>query len=105
MAVVAPSNLDRLVLQEALDSTCGLPVELDICNLSLLVDEGEGVHPKALHVAVVQGNAHIVLQEGELQRKAASQSGTHKLCFKQAALQSTDIYQAGCTCLLSVAAE
>lgn len=42
-------------------------MELDIRNLALLVDEGEGVHPKALHVAVVQGNAHIVLQERELQ--------------------------------------
>lgn len=72
MAVVAPSNLDRLLLQKALDSTCGLPVKFDICNLALLIDEGEGVHPKALHVAVVQGNAHIVLQEGELQCQAHS---------------------------------
>ena len=48
-------------------------MELDICDLALLVDEGEGVHPKALHVAVVQGNAHIILQKGELQRHNISQ--------------------------------
>lgn len=98
MAVVAPSNLDGLFLQEALDSTGGLPVELDIRDLPLLVDEGEGVHPEALHVAVVQGNAHIILQEGELQCQAVSHSGTDKLChkhFSQAALLSTDVDQAG----------
>ena len=72
MAVVAPSNLDCLLLQEALHSTGGLPMELDVRDLALLVNEGEGVHPKALHVAVVQGNAHIVLQKGELRCQAHS---------------------------------
>ena len=42
-------------------------MELDICDLALLVDQGESVHSKALHVAVVQGNANVILQEGELQ--------------------------------------
>ena len=47
-------------------------MELDIRDLALLVDEGESVHSKALHVAVVQRNAHIILQEGELQRQKAA---------------------------------
>ena len=41
-------------------------MELDIGDAAVLVDEGVGVHAKALHVAVVQRNAHIILQEGEL---------------------------------------
>ena len=44
-----------------------LPVELDIGDAAVLVDEGVGVHAKALHVAVVQRHAHIILQECELQ--------------------------------------
>ena len=44
-----------------------LPVELDIGDAAVLVDEGVGVHAKALHVAVVQRHAHIILQKGELQ--------------------------------------
>lgn len=43
-------------------------MELDICDLALFVDEGEGVHPKALHVTIVEGDTHIILQEGELQK-------------------------------------
>ena len=71
MAVVAATNSDGLLLQQVLHPTGGLPVELDVCDLALLVDEGEGVHPKALHVAVVQGDADVVLQEGELQSKTS----------------------------------
>ena len=44
-----------------------LPVELDVGHAALLVDEGVGVHAKALHVAVVQRDPNVVLQEGELQ--------------------------------------
>ena len=66
MAVVAATDSDSLILQQALHSTSGLPVELDVCDLALLVDQSEGVHSKALHVAVVEGDAHVILQEGEL---------------------------------------
>ena len=66
MAVVAATNVDSFLLQQVLDTACGLPVELDVGDLALLVDQSEGVHSKALHVAVVQRDAHIILQEGEL---------------------------------------
>ena len=36
-------------------------------HLALTGDQGVGVHAKALHVAVVQGDAKVILQEGELQ--------------------------------------
>ena len=39
----------------------GLPVELDVGHAALLVDQGVCVHAKALHVAIVQGNANVVL--------------------------------------------
>ena len=68
MAVVAATNSDSLLLQQVFHTTCGLPVELHVCDLALLVDESEGVHSKALHVAVVQGDANVILQEGELQK-------------------------------------
>ena len=45
----------------------GLPVELDQRLLALGVDQDEGVHPKALHVAVVGRHAPVIQQEGELQ--------------------------------------
>ena len=48
-------------------------MELDIRDLALLVDEGEGMHSKAFHVTVVQRNAYVILQEGELQRHEISQ--------------------------------
>ena len=67
MTVVGASNLDGLILQQVLDATSGLPVELDIRDLALLVDQGEGVHSKALHVTVVQWHTDVILQEGELQ--------------------------------------
>ena len=67
MAVVAATDSDSLLLQQVLHPTGGLPVELHVCDLALLVDESEGVHPKALHVAIVQGDANVILQEGELQ--------------------------------------
>lgn len=67
MAVVAASNHNSLLLQEALHPTCGLPVKLDIRDLALLVDQGEGVHSKALHVTIIQWDAYVILEEGELQ--------------------------------------
>lgn len=66
MAVVGSTNLNGLILQKALYTTSGLPVELDICDFALPVDQGEGVHSETLHVAVVQGDTHVILQEGEL---------------------------------------
>lgn len=36
-------------------------------HLALTGDQGVGVHSKALHVAVVQRDAKVILQEGELQ--------------------------------------
>ena len=42
-------------------------MELDVVDLAGLVDEGEGVHAEALHVAVVGGDADVIQQEGELQ--------------------------------------
>ena len=71
MAVVGSTNLDGLVFQKVLHTTCGLPVELDIGDLALLVDEGEGVHSKALHVTVVQWHTDVILQEGELHSRNA----------------------------------
>ena len=50
-------------------TAAGLPVELDIGDLAGLVDERVGVHAKALHVAVVLGDAHVVLQERELRQR------------------------------------
>ena len=41
-------------------------MELDVGDLAALADQRVGVHAKALHVAVVLGNAHVILQEGEL---------------------------------------
>ena len=72
MAVIAATDSDGLILQQVLHTTRGLPVELNIRDLALLVDEGEGVHTKALHVTVVQGDANVILQEGELQTSAMS---------------------------------
>jgi hypothetical protein len=43
-----------------------LPVEFDIGLPARLVDELEGVHAKALHVAVVEWDANVVVQEREL---------------------------------------
>ena len=45
----------------------GLPVELHQCLPPLLVQQSKRVDAKALHVPVVQGYAHVVQQEGELQ--------------------------------------
>lgn len=42
-----------------------LPVELDERLLPGRVEQHEGVHAKALHVAVVEGDAEVVEQEGE----------------------------------------
>ena len=72
MAVVAAADSDGFILQQVLHPAGGLPVELDIGDLALLVDEGEGVHPEALHVAVVQGDADVILQEGELHSRTGS---------------------------------
>ena len=41
-------------------------MELDVVHLARLVDEGVGVHAKALHVPVVLGHSNVVQQEGEL---------------------------------------
>ena len=49
----------------------GLPVELDVGDAALPVDEGVGVHAKALHVAVVERDAEVVQQKGELLRKVS----------------------------------
>ena len=46
-------------------------MEFDQSLLACLVDELEGVHPKAVHVAVVLGDADVVEQKGELQGPAA----------------------------------
>jgi hypothetical protein len=43
-------------------------VELDQRLHARGVDELEGVHAKALHVAVVEGHAHVVQQERELEK-------------------------------------
>ena len=43
-----------------------LPVKFDVGDAALLVDQRVGVHAKALHVAVVGGDANVILQEGEL---------------------------------------
>ncbi len=53
-------------------TTGGLPVELDIGDLALLVDQGVGVHAKALHVAVIGRDAHVILQESELHNRKKS---------------------------------
>ena len=50
-------------------------MELDVGDLALLVDQGEGVHAKALHVAVVLRNTNIVQQEGELQAATRQRPG------------------------------
>ena len=42
-------------------------MKLDQRLLARGVDQHKGVHPKALHVTVVQGHAPVVHQEGELQ--------------------------------------
>jgi hypothetical protein len=47
-------------------TTCGLPVELDVGDLAVLADKGVSVHSKAFHVAVIERNANVVLQESEL---------------------------------------
>jgi len=52
-------------------------VELDIIHTALLIDEGVGVHAKALHVAVVGGDADVVLQEGELRSHPTSSQITY----------------------------
>ena len=77
MAVVAATHSDSLLLQQVLHTTGGLPVELHICDLALLVDESEGVHSKALHVAIVQGDANVILQEGELQNECTEVRAQH----------------------------
>ena len=65
-----------------------LPVELDIGDAALLVDEGVGVHAKALHVAVVQRDADVVLQEGELQTPDSNQK--HDTCKPSSSLLKHD---------------
>lgn len=57
-------------------TAAGLPVELDVGDLALAVDERVGMHAKALHVAIVGGHTHIVLQKGELQNHK------HKIEFR-----------------------
>ena len=52
--------------KRAAHTAARLPVELDVVDLARLVDEGEGVHAKALHVAVIGRHAHIIHQECEL---------------------------------------
>lgn len=42
-----------------------LPVELDVVHLARLVDQGESVHSKALHVTVVGRHTHVIHEEGE----------------------------------------
>ena len=81
MTVVAAPNHDSLLLKQALHSTCGLPVELHIRDLSLLVDQSESVHTKALHVTVVQWDAYIVLEEGELQCPATVRHRAQTVCL------------------------
>lgn len=41
-------------------------MKFDVGDAALLVDQRVGVHAKALHVAVVGGDANVILQEGEL---------------------------------------
>lgn len=59
---------DRVAKRKApwVTTAGGLPVELDIMDLARLVDQGKGVHAKALHMPVVGRDAHIVHQEGKL---------------------------------------
>lgn len=63
-------------------TTLGLPVELDQSLLANLVDHLEGVDTEALHVAVVEGDADVVQEEGELQ----GTGGRHRETQAMAAL-------------------
>jgi len=65
MAMVQSSNSDSLILQQTLDTTSRLPVELDIVDLAIPVDEAESVDTEPFHVPVVLGDAHIVEEPSE----------------------------------------
>lgn len=65
VAMVFAPDLLGLLVREALDAACRLPMELDIGYLASLVDEGEGVDAEPLHVAVVLRDADVVEEEGE----------------------------------------
>lgn len=65
MAVIGPAYNDGLVLQQVLHTTCRLPMELHIVNLSGLVDECEGVDTESFHVPVIQWNANVIVVPSE----------------------------------------
>ena len=65
VAVVGAADGDGLVVQQRPDAAGGAPVELDVGGLAGAVDERVGVHPGAVHVAVVGGDADVVEEEGE----------------------------------------
>lgn len=59
---------DDAIRVQGLFTTLWQPVELDKRLPAFLVHQLEGVHPKARHVTVVEGDANIIVQEGELRR-------------------------------------
>ncbi len=67
---MALAQLSKEMWPQALTKS-RLPVEFDVCDTSLLVDECVGVHSKALHVAVIQWHPNVILEEGELHRQTS----------------------------------